>query len=423
MTVSSIPNVDPGLEEAIAEYAISHTSDFVGLGVGVDDLVTRMPRLVVGAVEKMLAEGQAVSRTAVIGALGLYSGQAVAPSEDLERILDLDMALLRRAPDALLLKRLRRMRELRESLLRAASLAEKGDASAVLASLANVDVGEYTNSDVMNAGQLAERAIERFAAPVEQRIGLGLARLSSAVGYMPAGGVMVVAGGTGVGKSSCVLELLIAAARAGTSAGMISLEDSEEIAGGRLLSMESGVSARLLQRGIADSSGWHHVNQAYASAQRISDSFLFSNCIGGTEIDVCAAMSRMARRGAKLIAVDYIGEIQSSAGQQDRRNEIRWMMTRLKQHALRLGVALIVVSQLSRPPKQMKFWKPSKHDLKECGDLENKAEVVLLLWREEESDFAPVHVEVAKCKWGGTGQRWTMQREQAGGSARLVECA
>jgi replicative DNA helicase len=315
------------------------------------------------------------------------------------------------------------MRELRDSLLSAAALAENGDAGAVLCALANVDVGEYTQNTVMNAGQLAERAIERFAAPDEQRISLGLPRLSNAVGYMPAGGVLVVAGATGVGKSGFTLELLLAAAKQGVGSGMISLEDSEEIAGGRLLSMESGVSARLLQRGIADSSGWHHVNQAYAQAQRVAERFLFANCIGGTEIDVCACMTKMARRGAKLIAVDYIGEIQASQAMQDRRNELRWMMTRLKQHALRLGVALVVVSQLKRPPPTVKFWKPSKHDLKESGDLENKAEVVVLLWREEENDFAPLHVEVAKCKWGGTGQSWTMQREQEGGSARLLETA
>ena len=145
--------------------------------------------------------------------------------------------------------------------------------------------------------------------------------------------------------------------------------------------------------------------------------------IGGEdrhEMEVCGAMSRMASRGARLIAIDYIQEVGCSKTQQDRRNELRWLLKRLKAHARRLGVALIIVSQIRRQDERAgASKKPGKHSLKESGDLENSSEVVVVLWREVESDFAPLLLEVAKCKWGGVGERWSMQRSQATG--RLEE--
>lgn len=416
-TTNAVQNVDPVLEEAIAETAISEPDKYFEMGLSVAHFETRIPRLIIRAVDALKSQNMAVERCTVMEQMRRHG----AKLEDEMYVLDLELAQYRCKIDPGRLRDLKRLRELRERLSEAQLLIDRGELGPAMGALDEVRERAYTGTTVMNAGVLAETAIERFAAPVEQRISVGLPRLSSAIGYMPRGGLMVVAGDTGVGKSSFVLELLLAAAKSGCGAGMVSMEDSEEIAGGRLLSMESGVSARLLQRGIADNSGWDSVNQAYFSARALGDRFLFANCIGGSELDVCAAISQMARRGAKLVCVDYIQEVDSSERQQDRRNEIRWMLTRLKAHAMRLGIALVVVSQLKRLPEARR--RPTKHDLKECGDLENKSEVVLLLWREEDTDFAPVHVEVAKCKWGGTGQTWDMRREMSANSARLLEVA
>jgi replicative DNA helicase len=141
-------------------------------------------------------------------------------------------------------------------------------------------------------------------------------------------------------------------------------------------------------------------------------------CIGGNEIDVMAAMSRCAMRGAKIVVVDYVQTIDSSKRQQDRRNEIRWLCARLKAHAQRLNVHLVLLSQLSRPPKDDPFREPTKHDLKEAGDIENAAEYVLVLWRECDDDFAPVRIKLAKSKMGNVGCEWQMHRDAG---ARFVE--
>jgi replicative DNA helicase len=206
--------------------------------------------------------------------------------------------------------------------------------------------------------------------------------------------------------------MLLACAQRNVGAGLVSVEDPEEITGSRLIATVSGVSSYRLQRRDFQANDWDDISKACLQLEALGDRLLFADCTGGNELDVCAAMTRMAMRGAKVIAVDYIGEIESSKRQQDRRNEIRWLLKRLKTHAKRLGIALVIVSQIARPKDKNPNQEPTKHDLKEAGDLENSAEVIVGLWRDVEHDFAPVNVKILKSKIGGTGQSWLMQREK-----------
>lgn len=243
---------------------------------------------------------------------------------------------------------------------------------------------------------------------------------------MTPGSCLVLGAGTNVGKSALAAEIMLAAAKDHTPTGIISMEDPEFITVSRLVATFAGTSPQTLMRGAEP----ERRRQGCLELIEYGESIFLSECLGGTEQHVMARMSVMAHRGARIVIVDYIGEIEASVHQQDRRNEVRWVMKRLKAHAERLGIALIVCSQLSRPKDHEPSREPTKYDLKEAGDLENAAEYIVLMWRLQEHDFAPVHLKLAKSKMGGNGRRWLMQREvdredDAGrrvqGSARLRE--
>lgn len=336
--------------------------------------------------------------------------------------------------DAEKLKRHRRERDLRASLLRAVKAVEQGNAdegmARVLEEMERAHARTDASSNVLSALDLKDQwdaEAQRLLAG--DGISVGLPKLKQAVGPLFPGAVLVVGAATGNGKSSLVNEMILAAADDNTRAGLISMEDTNFVTVSRWLAGFGGVSARTLHRG----QNLEHVGcgKAALSFAEYNNRIFVSECIGGTDQDVMARMSVMARRGAKLIVVDYIGEVAASIHQQDRRNEIRWLVKRLKAHALRIGVALVLVSQLSRPQKERaEGYEPNKHDLKEAGDVENAAEFIVLLWRSKEHDFAPVHLKLAKSKVGGMGARWEMQREvysedeygrRGPGSARLRE--
>ena len=335
-------------------------------------------------------------------------------------------------PDADRLRELRRLRSVRDASQKAAISAERGDLSGALEQLSAAQsdaLNERAGNRARTAGELAHLVLRGLSGelPKHKRgIHLGLRPLHDAFGELKPGSVLIVGADTNVGKSSFTLEMLLAVAQRGDGAGFIGVEDPEEITGERLLAAVSGVSAsRLHRRQPLSPAEWQALSQGTALLERFKSKLMLADLSYANDLDVCAEMSRMAAQGIRLIAVDYIGEIESSKRAQDRRNEIRLIIRQLKSHAKRLGIALVIVSQLNRP-KDAQGREPTKHDLKESGDLENGAEAIVVLWRTQEDDFVPVHCKVAKSKIGGNGIRWNMQRERykpdgSPGSGRLLE--
>lgn len=416
-------------ERALAYLAIADFPAYRVLEASPADFASPLYRAIVSLAEATYEDhGQAGPNEQLARALTRGADQdmlsAVMRQEALDTLLDPPLGSV---PDADRLFRHRDARALKEGLQGALTALQEGRTGEALALVD--EAREEAAGRLRGAGQVrtARELVEMWVEHTMKRgdqpgISPGLPKLKAAIGDLSPASVLVVGGATNVGKSSFILEMIIAAANDGTIAGLISVEDTLTLTTERLISALSGLSARSLHMG-------HNFKRATEACMQIAafgGRVLASECIGGDEQDVCARMTVMANRGAKLIVVDYIGEVQASIRQQDRRNEIRWLMKRLKAHAVRLGVALVVVSQLARPKDGETKRKPNKHSLKEAGDLENSAEFIVLLWREDEHDFAPINVELAKSKIGGVGKHWLMQREirEASGqpgSARLRE--
>lgn len=327
-------------------------------------------------------------------------------------------------PDTGRLKRLARLRTLRGDALRVVAAAESGDLERASAAAADVQLWatEARDAQIVTGSDCAVAVFDDLMGTGKRvlRIHPGLELMAEVVGDMTVGSLTVIGGATNTGKSSVALEMIVRAALRTVGCGYVSREDPKVLIGGRLLGMLSGISAwRIERRQLDRERDWPRLSHAAAELQRLGEKLLVDVQVGGTELDVCAAMTRMAQRGAKLIVVDYLQALEFSGRGEDRRNEIRLLTSRIKAHAARLDVALVMLSQLSRPPKGEEGREPTKHDLKEAGDVENAAENIVLMWRTEEDDFAPLHLKLAKGKSGGLGQRWAMQRNRQTG--RLEE--
>lgn len=303
----------------------------------------------------------------------------------------------------------RRCRLVRDACLKAATACERGELNVALSEVDGVSAVLSEGGKTITGDECVQRTLISLKSQ-SGRIHPGLDPIEAAIGSLPLGSLTIVGAQTSVGKSTICLETILAAVSRNVRAGYISREDPDDIVGSRILASESGVTSREILTGKALEHDMPKLSKGAQRVQSFGDKLLVDNDCGGDEVGVMAAMSRMAARGTKLVVVDYLQNISGSDRKQDRRNEIRLMCSHLKAHAKRLNMALILVSQLSRPPKGQENREPTKHDLRESGDLEASAEVILLLWRKEESDQAPVHVRVAKCKWGGLGQMFSMKR-------------
>ena len=426
--MSAAPNIDPELERAFVRECVLNYPKYTARGVSPEDYATPSARAVTEACgEAWEAHGTvtlesvatALQRAAKLAGIGGTRGLA-------------ELMVTTAVPDVAKLRDLRRLRSLRERALEAAAAAEAGDldrATSLLgeahtAALESSAMGEVRSFAAMAHAYMNDLQDARETGK-ELTIHPGLEHLEEAIGGLTPGSMLLLIANTNVGKSSFVLELMLKCAVRGVGTGLVSFEDDDEMTTRRALSAHSGVPSRLIQGDMSEFN-WARMGRGLQELDGIGKRMFFADCSGGTDLDACAAMSRMAHRGAKILIVDYIGEVEASRESRDgRRNDIRWVAGRLKVHAKRLGVALIVVSQIGRPTDKNPNREPTKHDAKESGDLENKTNTMLGLWREQEDDWAPVYVKVLKGKSGGNGLRWQMQRDRGTperpGSGRLRE--
>lgn len=414
-------NVDLELEKAFAQEAVYSYERYAAYGVTPEDFGDLDMRAIVEAARDTWEAGGATTPEAVAATLQ-RSGRLASlggPAAFAQRLVGVAV------PDPARLRELRRLRKLYEGLTRAAWVAKGGDLAAATAAIQEAHSAAMESSatgQLLTGCDIVEGLFQRLvdkARDQAMRIYPGLDEIESAIGFLPAGSLTVVGGNTNTGKSSFVLEMMLGCMARDMTVGFVSLEDPEEVTATRIMSAFSGVDGRVIVRRTMERDDWSRLADGANRWADIGKRFLFADCIGGTELDVCASMSRMAARGARIVVVDYLGVIEASSRQQDRRNEIRWVLTRIKAHAKRLGVAVIVVSQLSRPKDGNPNKEPTKHDLKEAGDVEASAEFIIVLWRVAEHDFAPIHAKIAKSKVGGNGYEWRMQRDPHSGRLKM----
>jgi replicative DNA helicase len=165
--------------------------------------------------------------------------------------------------------------------------------------------------------------------------------------------------------------------------GVFSLEMSKEQIGLRMLSSESGVSNHLIRAGMLSERNWRDLAEASA---RLSKAKIYIDDTPGIDIMEMRAKARRLKMEASLdmIMVDYL-QLMSVKGKVESRNqEISQISRGLKAIAKELNVPLISLSQLSRRPEQRTGdHRPQLADLRESGSIEQDADVVCFIYRDE----------------------------------------
>lgn len=221
-------------------------------------------------------------------------------------------------------------------------------------------------------------------------------------GYHP-GDLIIVAARPSVGKTSFVLGSARHLAAQGRKALFASIEMSRNAIAARLLSWESGVPSQRLEMRTADSEDYQRVMAALegpVSGLMIEDT-------ARTLMEV-ASWCRLAR--PECLIVDYIQLMVPEVvkGPRDDQGEVAAISRGLKRLAKELGIPVVALSQLSRAPETSKDKRPQLSHLRSSGALEQDADVVVLLFREEmhtqrDDNRGVAEAIVAKQRNGPTG--------------------
>jgi replicative DNA helicase len=167
------------------------------------------------------------------------------------------------------------------------------------------------------------------------------------------------------------------------SVGVFSLEMSKEQIGLRILSSESGVSNHLIRAGMLSEKNWRDLAEASA---RLSKGRIFVDDTPGIDVMEMRAKARRLKMeaGLELVMVDYLQLMSVKGKIESRQQEISQISRGLKAVAKELNIPMIALSQLSRRPEQRTGdHRPQLSDLRESGAIEQDADVVCFIYRDE----------------------------------------
>jgi replicative DNA helicase len=197
------------------------------------------------------------------------------------------------------------------------------------------------------------------------------------------GQLIIVAGRPGLGKSTASLDIMRSCSiRHGLASCIFSLEMSKTEIVMRLLSAEARVPLHNLRTGQMSDDDWTKLAR---SVGEVSEAPLFiDDSPNMTLMEIRAKARRLKQRhDLKLIMVDYMQLMSSPKKTESRQQEVSELSRGLKLMAKELEVPVIAVSQLNRGPEQRTDKRPQLSDLRESGSIEQDADMVILLHRDD----------------------------------------
>lgn len=213
----------------------------------------------------------------------------------------------------------------------------------------------------------------------------GLIDLDRVMNGLQKSDLILLAARPSMGKTALALNIAANAARSGKVVMLFSLEMSKIQLGNRLLSSESGVDSHKMNTGGLTNEDINLLINSMTEMERMK---LFIDDTAGITLLEMRSKSRRLKfdQGLDLIVIDYLQLMQgghSRLSEQNRQQEISEISRNLKALAREMNVPVLALSQLSRSVEMRAEKKPQLSDLRESGSLEQDADIVMFLYRDE----------------------------------------
>ncbi|HZU62791.1 MAG TPA: replicative DNA helicase [Novosphingobium sp.] len=267
----------------------------------------------------------------------------------------------------------------------------------------------------------------------------GLTSVNDRIGGLHDSDLIILAGRPGMGKTSLVTNIAFNTAdrymrdladgitpeqSVGAPVAFFSLEMSSDQLATRILAEQSGISSESLRMGKISRQDFHELANA---SQRLASLPLYIDDTPGLSIAALRARARRLKRrhNIGLVVVDYLQLLQGTnrSGNDNRVNEISEISRGLKTLAKELHLPVIALSQLSRAVEQREDKRPMLSDLRESGSIEQDADMVWFVFREDyyvkakepkepsPTDPQPIH---------DAHMKWAEEMERVNGLAELI---
>jgi replicative DNA helicase len=259
----------------------------------------------------------------------------------------------------------------------------------------NKSVSDFESlSEVLERGFLE---IERLYNNKGEVTGVpsGFPELDDKTSGFQSGDMVLIAARPSMGKTTFALNLAEhAALRAGKSVVIFSLEMSKEQLAYKLLCSEANVDMLKLRTGNLEDADWDNIARASGP---LADAKIYIDDTAGISVMEMRSKCRKIKiqHGIDLIVIDYL-QLMSGSGE-SRQQEVSEISRSIKALAKEMHCPVIALSQLSRAPEQRTDHRPMLSDLRESGSIEQDADLVMFLYRDEYYNKETEEKNVAEC--------------------------
>ncbi|PLX45426.1 MAG: replicative DNA helicase [Deltaproteobacteria bacterium] len=369
---------------------LSHVSDFLSK----EDFYRTGHQIIYGIMQKMSDRGEPIDIVTLVDALRAGElleriGGAPYISDLTGQVPSLDNAV----HHAKIVERLAALRRLIQTAL---TIADEGYQSAN-------EVDEYLDraeqaifdaasqdkkSDTPSMNQLVRESLKKLEDLFSRKemitgVPSGFYDLDDLMAGLQPSDLVIVAGRPGMGKTSFVLNIAQhAAGKEGIPVAFFSLEMSKEQLVMRMLSSEARINSQSLRRGMLSAQDWPKLSQA---AGVLAETPIFIDDTPAISTMELRAKARRLFREHKigLLIVDYLQLMRGNGKHDMREQEISEISRSLKGLAKELNIPVVALSQLNRGVEQRPNKRPLISDLRESGAIEQDADVIMFVYREE----------------------------------------
>jgi len=258
-----------------------------------------------------------------------------------------------------------------------------------------------TGSGYFHLKEIIKNSIETIDKLYQKKthvtgIATGFIDFDSKTAGLQASDFIVIAGRPSMGKSAFALGIAeYAGVVAKIPTVIFSLEMSKEQLVQRLLCAHAKVDAQKVRTGYLAASDWPRLT---AAAGKLSEAPIFIDDTPGISVMELRAKARRLKtqQNIQLIILDYLQLMRGSSGSESRQQEISEISRSLKALARELNVPLVAISQLSRAVEARTDHRPQLSDLRESGAIEQDADVVTLILRDEYYNPTPENQGIAE---------------------------
>ena len=244
--------------------------------------------------------------------------------------------------------------------------------------------------DFVAASELLSNALDQFHELSQRKTSLigtpsGFKDLDELTGGFHPGNLIVLAARPGMGKSALVTNIAENAALShGKPIALFSLEMSEQELAQRFVASQAKIKGEDLRRGRIEDRRWPKILEACSKLQAAPLFVDDTSDVGTTEIRAKARrLHQQSPDGLGMVIVDYLQLMRADGRVENRVQQIGEMSRGLKLLAKELDVPVIALSQLSRAVEQRTDKRPLLSDLRESGNLEQDADMVMFIYRDE----------------------------------------